>query len=98
MGGGEAAVQAVVSQGAVAVAVAGLLVDDFRDGGGHLVGGHLGWMIEVLTGELVAAEDGRDRFGRRDCVVGRNVACGVAPLRGGCYCDQAKNCKPKYSL
>lgn len=41
MGALEAAMQAVVSQRAVAVAVAGLLMQDGRDLRRHLIGGHL---------------------------------------------------------
>ena len=84
----EAAMQAVVSQRAVAVAVAGLLVEDIGNLRGHLVGGHLIGMSEVSAGELVAAQDGREGFGRRlRCRPG--YRCGVAPLRGGCDSDQA---------
>ena len=67
-------------EGSVAVAVAGLLVQDGRNGGGHLVGDYLILVGEIDPSELVAAEDGGQSFDRRSRVVGGNVVGGVGPL------------------
>ena len=42
--------QAVVSERAVAVTVAGLLVENFGDRGGHFVGRYLVRVAEILAG------------------------------------------------
>ena len=57
VGSFKAAMQTVMPQGSVAVAVAGLLVQDGGNRGGHLVGDDLILMGEIDSGELVAAED-----------------------------------------
>jgi len=46
----KAAMEAIVSHCTVAMAVAGLLVEDFRDLGGHLVGGYLVGVGEIDSG------------------------------------------------
>ena len=76
----EATVQAVVAEDAVAVAVAGLLVEDRRNLRGHLVDHDLVVVGEVDAGELVAAQDGRQRLAGRPGVIGRDVCRWVRPL------------------
>ena len=57
MGSFKAAMQTVVPQCPVAVAVAGLLVQHGRNCRGHLISGHLISMGEIDSGQLVAAEE-----------------------------------------
>jgi hypothetical protein len=47
--------QAVMPHHFIAVAVAGLLVQDGRNSGRHLVGGHLVGMRKIDTRQLIAA-------------------------------------------
>ena len=80
MGALEAAVQTVMPQDSVAVAVAGLLVQDGGDGFCHLVGDDLIGVGEVDSGQLVAGENRGKRFYRRGGIVGWDVVGGVGPL------------------
>ena len=80
MGSFEAAMQAVVAKGAIAVAIAGFLMKDSGNPGGHLIGSDLVGMGEVLAGELVTAHDWGQLFGGSARVISRNVVEGVRPL------------------
>ena len=52
----EAAMQAIVFQGPITVAVAWLLVQHSRDRRRHLIGDNLVWMSEVDASQLVTAQ------------------------------------------
>ena len=84
----KAAMQAVVAHGAIAAAVAGLLVEHRRDLGGHLISRDLVRMREVRAGELRTVQERRKRMCRGSWVVGGNIVCGVGKLRGGSQRDQ----------
>src|SRR5580704_14773968 len=73
VGSFKAAVQAIVAHRPVAVAVAGLLVQNRRNLRGHLVGSDLIGMREVDSCELVPAQNRRQLLCRSMGVVGRNV-------------------------
>ncbi len=62
MGTLKAAMQTVMPHHSVAVAVAGLLVQDGWNGRRHLVGGHLVGMGEVNAGELISAKHRGERL------------------------------------
>jgi len=53
----EAAMKAVMADRSVAAAVAGLLMQDAWDLRGHLIGRNLVRTGEVLSGELITAEN-----------------------------------------
>jgi hypothetical protein len=55
-------VQTIVAHAAVAEAVARLLVEDFWNFGGELVGVELIFVLGVGTPELIFGEDGREFF------------------------------------
>ena len=78
-----AAVQAGVTQRAVAAAVARKLIDHAGNLRGQLIGAHLPVIAEAGAGELGTVQDGRNGMNVewRLGVIGRNVVGGVGPLR-----------------
>lgn len=85
MRSGKAAQQTGVAQCAVAVAVAGQLVEHARDAPCQGVNANLPGLRQTGGLELLRAQDGREFFPRRwrGLVVGRYVIGGKRPLRGG---------------
>jgi len=77
-----ATAQAGMAEGAVATAVAGKLIEDIADLDGLLVDVDLPWILEVLSCELAAGQNGRQsaHFERGGRVIGGNVVCRVRPL------------------
>ena len=78
----KAATQAGVSEGAIATAITGELVEHAADFGGLLVDVHLPWVAETLAGEPGAAEDGRQGadLERSGSVISRDLVGRVGPL------------------
>ena len=78
-----ATAQAGMAQGAVATAVSGKLVEDVADLDRLLVDMDLPGILEVLSSELAACQDGRQGayFERGGGVIGGNIVCWIGPLR-----------------